>query len=112
LGSPSRNTGSDEAVCTSAMSVGELVSVVITHAAATSFIHIETFEPTHTSQRLRNVRSPSGAHTESPSGGGGPGGCSDGAGVGSCSAMRGPDERNRRYSIPRPRRGRVSPVRH
>src|SRR4051812_43689216 len=88
LGSPSRKTGRDEAVCTSAMSVGDVVSDVITHAAATSFIHIETFEPTHTSHRMRKVRSFMGSHAEPGSGGGLPGGCWDGAGMGSCSAMR------------------------
>ena len=37
---PSRNTGRVEADCTSATQIGVLVSVVIVHAAATSFIHM------------------------------------------------------------------------
>ena len=64
LGSPSRKTGSDEAVCTSAMSVGEVVSVVICHAAATSFIHMQVFDASHTSQSDRNVAILRGAHAE------------------------------------------------
>src|SRR5216684_3228041 len=55
LGSPSRNTGNDEAVVTSAISVGEVVSEVISHAAATSFIHMHVLEASHTSQSVRKV---------------------------------------------------------
>src|SRR4051794_29964133 len=84
LGNPSKKTGSDDAVCTSAMSVGDEVSVVMTHAAATSFIHIDTFDPTQTSQRFRNVRSPSGAQAEVPSFGFGG---ASGGGAGSCSLI-------------------------
>src|SRR4051812_49760424 len=62
LGNPSRNTGSDAAVVTIAIIVGDVVSVVMTHAAATSFIHIAMFVPTHTSHSMRNVASRSGAH--------------------------------------------------
>src|SRR5687767_11296409 len=67
LGSPSRKTGSADAVCTSAISVGEVVSDVISQAAATSFIHIETFEAAHTSHNIRKVRSRRGAHAVPPS---------------------------------------------
>jgi hypothetical protein len=79
LGSPSRNTGNDEAVCTSAISVGEVVSDVITHAAATSFIHMHTFDAAHTSHSIRNVGSRNGAHADWLGMGdtGGPGSCSD-----------------------------------
>src|SRR5512143_2089301 len=63
-GRPSRNTGSEEAVCTSAISVGEEVRVVITHAAATSFIHIVMLAASHTIQSMRKVGWASGAHGE------------------------------------------------
>ncbi len=61
LGSPSRNTGSVEAVCTSATITGLVVSVVISQAAATSFIHIVMLAASHASQSMRKVRSFSGA---------------------------------------------------
>ena len=64
LGSPRRNTGSDDAVCTSAISVGDEVSVVICQAAATSFIHMHALEASHTSHNMRKVGSLSGAHAE------------------------------------------------
>jgi hypothetical protein len=43
LGRPSRNTGRVDADCTSATQIGVLVSVVMLHAAATSFIHMQRF---------------------------------------------------------------------
>ena len=51
-GSPSRNTGSVAAVCTSATQIGLDVSVVISHAAATSFIHMHRLA---TSQVLHSM---------------------------------------------------------
>ena len=64
LGSPSRKTGSEEAVCTRAIRVGEVVRWVICHAAATSFIHMQTLDASHTDQSIRNVFRRSGAHAE------------------------------------------------
>jgi hypothetical protein len=64
LGSPSRNTGIEEAVCTRAMSVGDVVSEVMIHAAVTSFIHMQMFEASHTSHSIRKVRSRSGRQAE------------------------------------------------
>ena len=61
LGSPSRNTGSVEAVCTSATITGLVVSVVISQAAATSFIHIVMLAASQASHSMRKVRSFSGA---------------------------------------------------
>src|SRR5258706_13830816 len=64
LGRPRRNTGSEEAVCTSAISIGEVVSEVISHAAATSFIHMQTLETSHTSHSIRKVGSRNGVHRD------------------------------------------------
>src|SRR5258706_1550192 len=64
LGRPSRKTGSDEAVCTSAMRLGEVVREVISNAAATSFIHTQMFEAIHTSQSMRKVGRRNGAHAD------------------------------------------------
>src|SRR5450755_4874849 len=64
LGRPKRNTGSDEAVCTSAISVGEEVREVMSHAEATSFIHMQTFEAIQTSQSIRKVGRRSGAQVD------------------------------------------------
>src|SRR5260221_4380650 len=61
LGSPSRNPGSEAAVCTRAISVGEVVSVVMSHAAATSFIHMHVLDASQTSHSMRNVGYLSGA---------------------------------------------------
>jgi len=55
LGSPSRNTGSVDAVCTSATITGLGVSEVITQAAVTSFIHIATLAAKVASHRLRKT---------------------------------------------------------
>ena len=55
LGSPSRNTGSVEADCTSATHSGVLVIDVIIHAAATSFIHMQMLAVSETVQSMRNA---------------------------------------------------------
>ena len=51
LGSPNRNTGNVDAVCTRATITGLVVSVVISHAAATSFIHIVMLAASQASHR-------------------------------------------------------------
>jgi hypothetical protein len=50
LGIPSSNTGRLEAVCTNAINVAEVVSEVIVHAAATSFIHMQILATNQTDQ--------------------------------------------------------------
>ena len=62
LGRPSRNTGAVEAVCTSATSTGEVVSVVISHAVATSFIHMQVLATIQVAQSMRNTGTDSGAN--------------------------------------------------
>src|SRR6218665_1222749 len=61
LGRPSKNTGSVDADCTSATRIGELVSVVISQAAATSFIHMQVLAVTQVSHNMRNPGIVSGA---------------------------------------------------
>ena len=61
LGSPSRNIGSVEAVCTSATSAGSEVSVVISQAADTSCIHSEMLAASQAAHSMRNVALRSGA---------------------------------------------------
>jgi hypothetical protein len=65
LGRPSRNTGSVEADWTSATRMGEVVSVVISQAAATSFIHMQVLAATQVSQSMRNTGTDKGANGES-----------------------------------------------
>src|SRR3954469_15927585 len=55
LGSPRMNTGSVDADCTSATHSGEGASDVISHAAATSFIHIEVLAANQVSHSIRNT---------------------------------------------------------
>ena len=55
LGSPSRKTGSDEAVVTIATSVADVVRLVMSQAAATSLAHMDTLDAAHTSHSMRNV---------------------------------------------------------
>jgi hypothetical protein len=64
LGRPSRNTGSVEAVCTSATSTGLVVNVVISQAAATSFIHIVMLAASQASQSMRKTGVANGASAE------------------------------------------------
>jgi len=59
---PSRNTGSVEAVCTSATITGEGVNVLINHAAATSFIHFVVFATNQTHHNTRKAGSANGRH--------------------------------------------------
>ena len=55
LGMPSGKTGSVDAVCTSATITGLVVSVVISHAAATSFIHIVMLAASQANHRPRKT---------------------------------------------------------
>src|SRR4029079_7186830 len=64
LGSPSMNTGSVEADCTSATQSGEGPSDVMSHAPATSFIHIEVLAAIQVSHNMRNTGRRSGAKAE------------------------------------------------
>lgn len=64
LGSPSRKTGSVEADCTSATIAGDVVSVVISHADATSFIHMQMFDVSQVIQRRRKTGLASGDQGE------------------------------------------------
>src|SRR5258707_376724 len=63
LGRPSRKTGSVEADCTRATSTGEVVSEVMSQAAATSFIHMQVLAAIQISQSMRKVGPDSGAQT-------------------------------------------------
>lgn len=49
------NIGNVEAVCTSATITGEVVNEVISQAAATSFIHMQTLAISHADQSMRNT---------------------------------------------------------
>src|SRR5574344_1665188 len=64
LGRPSKNTGRVEAVCTSATSTGEVVSEVIIHAAATSFIQTQILATSVTLHSSRKVGVRKGAQVE------------------------------------------------
>ena len=64
LGSPRMNTGSVEADCTSATQSGDGASEVMSHAAATSFIHIEVFAAIQVSHNMRNTGHLKGAKAE------------------------------------------------
>ena len=64
LGSPSRNTGNVEADCTSATQSGDGPSEVMSHAAATSFIHIEVLAAIQVIHNMRNTGRRSGAKAE------------------------------------------------
>jgi hypothetical protein len=44
--------------------MGDVVRDVMTHAAATSFIHMHVFDASHTSHNIRNVALRSGSHAE------------------------------------------------
>src|SRR4051812_49214796 len=67
LGRPSRNTGSVEADCTSATQSGDVVIEVISHAAATSFIHMQMLATIQVPHSMRNTVCFSGAHADSDS---------------------------------------------
>src|SRR4030095_14027252 len=62
LGRPRRNTGSDDADWTSATITGDVVSVVINHADATSFIHMQMFDVSQVIHSSRNTGFASGVH--------------------------------------------------
>src|SRR5450830_2116199 len=55
LGRPSRNIGKVEAVCTRATQIGVVVSEVIIHAAATSFIHMQILAISQVPHSMRNT---------------------------------------------------------
>ena len=61
LGKPNRETGSVDAVCTSATQIGDVVSDVIIQADATSFIHMQTFAVSQALQSIRKTGFFSGA---------------------------------------------------
>ena len=61
LGRPSRNTGSVDAVCTSATHTGLGASEVISQAAATSFIHMVTLAASQASHSMRKTGLRSGS---------------------------------------------------
>jgi hypothetical protein len=61
LGRPSRNTGSVDAVCTSATQIGVAVSDVIIQAAATSFIHMLMLAISQVIHSMRKTGSLNGA---------------------------------------------------
>jgi hypothetical protein len=44
--------------------MGDVVSDVMTQAAATSFIHMQVFDASHTSHSIRNVALRRGSHAE------------------------------------------------
>ena len=69
-GSPSRNTGSVAAVCTSATQIGLAVSVVISQAAATSFIHMHRLATSQVLHSMVNTPWRNGASAPSSSSGG------------------------------------------
>ena len=69
LGRPSRNTGRVEADCTSATITGEVVSEVIIHAAATSFIHMQVLAATQVIHSRRKVGAVSGSSAAHERGG-------------------------------------------
>ena len=54
-----------EADCTSATRMGEVVSEVMSQAAATSFIHMQVLAATQVSQSMRNTGTESGARVDS-----------------------------------------------
>ena len=55
LGRPSSSTGRLEAVWTKAIKVADVVSDVMVHAAATSFIHMQMLATSHADQRDRKT---------------------------------------------------------
>jgi hypothetical protein len=55
LGSPNKTTGNTDADCTSAIITGDVVKVVISHAEATSFIHMQMFAVSHVPHSSRNT---------------------------------------------------------
>jgi len=70
LGTPSRNTGSVDADCTSATMMGDGLSEVMSQAAATSFIHMQTLAATHTPHSMRNTGLLSGVQADTVATGG------------------------------------------
>ena len=67
LGRPSRNTGRVPADWTSATHRGVGAIEVMSHAAATSFIHIVVFAAIQVSHSIRNTGCRSGARADSDS---------------------------------------------
>ena len=65
LGNPNSTTGNTDADCTSAIMTGDVVSVVINHAEATSFIHMQMFAVSQVPHSSRNTGRRSGAQGDS-----------------------------------------------
>src|SRR6201987_4383658 len=63
-GTARKNIGTLVAACTAATTSGEAESVVINHAALTSFIHVPTFDTTVAIHSARNSGSASGANAD------------------------------------------------
>lgn len=64
LGRPSKNTGRVEADWTSATQIGEVVSEVISQAAATSFIYMQILAASQVNHNIRNTGELSGAQAD------------------------------------------------
>jgi len=64
LGSPNNTTGNTDADCTSATITGDVVKVVISHAEATSFIHMQMFAVSHVPHSSRNTGRRNGAQAD------------------------------------------------
>ena len=69
LGKPNRNTGKVDAVCTNATQMGIVVIELIIHAAATSFIHMQTLAVSQVNHNMRNTGTRNGASAEGEDGG-------------------------------------------
>jgi hypothetical protein len=61
-GSASRIMGSVDAVCSRATSTGWLDTVVMSHAAATSHIHVQVLAVSHAIHSILNARMRNGLH--------------------------------------------------
>ena len=68
LGRPSRKTGKVEADCTRATQIGEVVSEVISQAAATSFIHMQMLAAIQVPHNMRKTGELRGAQADSEAG--------------------------------------------
>jgi hypothetical protein len=64
LGTPRMKTGNVDAVCTRATISGEVLNEVMSHAAATSFIHMHKLASSHPVQRIRNTGLLNGVQAE------------------------------------------------
>jgi len=64
LGRPNKTTGNTDADCTSAIITGDVVKVVISHADATSFIHMQMFAVSHVPHSNLNTGRRKGAQAD------------------------------------------------